>query len=228
MIKTILTKFLSFDQCSHFSIAKIHRRSFPTRIRQVIELYVLLINNSPYPGTERSLMNSLYQKTFLEQTFPVHSGVYMSIFWKISVYNYYILVPNVWNQDILNFKVNGQIIHFHENRREHPWVCILVISIAILVFSKPQNPKDVIVEQFNFILWNTCGAFSKKRASYWTKIFFLSYRCLSASEVKWHQKKWVAKKWASLFGGLEDVGLINNVFSTHNESMHRNLIIIFL
>ena len=47
-----------------FLIYKIRQRSFRTRKRHVIELNILLINNVPYPSTERSLMNFIYQTTF--------------------------------------------------------------------------------------------------------------------------------------------------------------------
>ena len=53
-----------FTSWKRFSISKIYQRSFRTRLRHVIELYILLINNVPYSGTERSLMYFSYQKRF--------------------------------------------------------------------------------------------------------------------------------------------------------------------
>ena len=45
---------------------KINERSLHTQIRHVIELYTPFVKNVPYLGTERILMNILYEKRIWE------------------------------------------------------------------------------------------------------------------------------------------------------------------
>ena len=80
---------LSWQAENVFWYKKIHQRSFRTRIRHVIELYILLINNVPYSGTERSLMNFLYQKTFSARQDDSFKYPYR-YFWRKKNFNFFL------------------------------------------------------------------------------------------------------------------------------------------
>ena len=75
-----------------FLIFKIHQTSFRTRIRHVIQFFILFVNNVPYPHTERSQMNFIYQKTF--STCQEDSFKYPYwYFWRDKIF-----VIMMWNQ----------------------------------------------------------------------------------------------------------------------------------
>ena len=103
-----------------FLLYKSHQRSFRTRIRHVIELYILLINNVPYSGTERSLMNFLYQKTFSSRQEDSFKYPYR-YFWRKKNSKFFLgwggqkvknLFPILWCKNYWNF-------HFwHSNSRK--------------------------------------------------------------------------------------------------------------
>ena len=57
-------KRIVLTRWKRFLIFEIHQRSFRTRIRHIIQFFIPFVNNVPYSGTERSLMNFKYQKTF--------------------------------------------------------------------------------------------------------------------------------------------------------------------
>ena len=57
-------KRIVLTRWKRFLIFEIHQRSFRTRIRHTIQFFIPVVNNVPYSGTERSLMNFKYQKTF--------------------------------------------------------------------------------------------------------------------------------------------------------------------
>ena len=57
-------KRIVLTRLKRFLIFKIHQRSFRTRIGNIINKRYKKLNDVPYSGTERSLMNFKYQKTF--------------------------------------------------------------------------------------------------------------------------------------------------------------------